>query len=349
MSGPHVLFLTSGQSVPSTRYRILPYLPRLQAAGICCDLAQSFPEKYKQLFPMGWKASRLLRKMTRRIDLWKARRRNYDAIILEREIFNDPTWHLEAAFRAVTRRFILDLDDAIFLNYPDKFARIAGMADQVLAGNQALAAESRKHCENVTVLPTAIDLDEYRFSSPRQPNEVPVIGWIGTASNVAYLKTALPALEQLAAHRRFVLRIVTSHKSVIRKLPFRAVNVEFHRWSAQTATTQIRQFDIGIMPLPDGPWERYKCGFKLLQYMACNMPAVASPVGVNSEIITHGVNGFLAGTTEDWLESFNFILDTPEHARFVGEAARKRIEQTYCIDVQFPKMMSAIVGNGQDF
>ncbi|WP_437228313.1 glycosyltransferase family 4 protein [Planctomicrobium sp. SH661] len=344
MPGPRVLFLTSGVNVPSTRYRILPYLARLQRLGVTCDVAHSYPEKYQKIDWLGWRASHLLRGVIRRVNLWKARRTHYDVIVLEREIFDDPTWHLEAAFRRVTNRFVLDVDDAIFLRYPEKFAKIAGMVDHILAGNRLLAEECRKHCEHVTVIPTAIDLNDYMFDAARVPNPVPVVGWIGTPANLPYLKIALPALERLALERQFILRIITSDAAAVQALPFRNVQVEFRKWSAMTATSEVRHFDLGIMPLPNEEWERYKCGFKLLQYMACSLPAIASPVGVNREIITHGVNGLLAESEQDWFEALNRILDQPQTAQSMGVEARMRIERHYSIDVQLPRLYSALLG-----
>jgi len=345
MSAQRVLFLTSGPNAPATRYRILPYLPRLRKLGLECDVRHSFPEKYQRLRLIGWRASHLLRGLMRRWDLWQARGAKYDAIVLEREIFDDPTWNMEAAFRLVTRRFLLDVDDGIFLRYPEKFEKIAGMADHILAGNRLLAEECRKFCPHVSVIPTAIDLDDYPCVFPRPVHRIPVIGWIGTAANLPYLKVAFPALKQLAEHRPFVLRIITSDEAEVHKLPFGTIPVEFRRWSAQSATQEIQQFDIGIMPLPDAPWERHKCGFKLLQYMAASLPAVASPVGANREIVSSKVDGILAATDQEWHDSLNQLLGDADWRTTLGRSARCKIEKHYSIDGYLPEVASIIMQN----
>jgi len=340
-----VLFLTSGMTAPATQYRILPYFPRLQSAGIQCDAWHSIPQKYHRFPWLGWWISNRIRKGIRRIQLLQARWRRYDAIVLEREIFDDPTWNYEAAFRLCTPRLILDVDDAVFLRYPEKFIRLAKMSDHVVAGNRMLAQEFQKHCPNVTIIPTAIDLNEYPPLGEKAVQEIPVIGWIGTPANLPYLNVALPALKRLAQTRRFRLRIITSDEHDLRVLNFETIPVEFRRWSASTAVREIQQFDIGIMPLPDEPWERCKCGFKLLQYMAAGVPAIASPVGVNAEMISHGKDGFLAETTRNWDDCFHQILSHPEELFALRQAARDKIESRYSIDVQLPNFLSAITGN----
>ncbi len=345
MPALRVLFLTSGPNIPSTRFRILPYLPRLRAQGMKCDVFHSIPPKYHEYPLLGWRLNQKLRKGMRQRDLFLARFRAYDVIVLERELFDDPSWNVEAAFRQTTPRFLLDVDDAIFLRYPEKFAQIAGMADQVLAGNHLLAEKCAEYCPRVSVFPTAVDLAEYPFSISQAAGkslDVPIIGWIGTPSNLPYLNVALPALKELARHRRFVLRIITGKAEDLKQVDFQEVPVEFRRWSAKTAVREIQQFSMGIMPLPDEPWERYKCGFKLLQYMAAGVPAVASPVGVNRDIITPGIHGCLAESAADWLDQLTFLLDNPDQAHAMVQAARHRVEEQYSIDVLTPKLLSAI-------
>ncbi|MCA9088079.1 MAG: glycosyltransferase family 4 protein [Planctomycetaceae bacterium] len=350
MPALRVLFLTSGPNVPSTRFRILPYLPRLRAQGLKCDVFHSAPPKYHEYPLLGWRLNQKLRKWMRQRDLVLARLRSYDVIVLERELFDDPSWNVEAAFRQSTSRFLLDVDDAIFLRYPEKFARIAGMADQVLAGNSLLAEKCAEYCSQVSVFPTAVDLAEYAFPIPQEARsslDVPIIGWIGTPSNLPYLNVALPALKEFARRRRFVLRIITSHAEDLKQVDFQEVPVEFRCWSAKTAVREIQQFSIGIMPLPDEPWERYKCGFKLLQYMAAGVPAIASPVGVNRDIITPGIHGCRAESTEDWLNQLTFLLDNPVQTLAMVQAARQKVEEQYSIDVLAPKLLAAIASDSE--
>lgn len=331
MPSRRVLFLTSGPNAPTTRYRILPYLPRLERMGWRCDVAHSRPEKYDWYRPLGWRGSQWLKRTVRRWHWLLARWRRYDVIVIEREIFDNPSWNFEEAFRRVTDRLVLDIDDAVFLRYPEKFGKIAALCDAIVAGNNGLAEVSRRACPRVTVIPTAIDLADYPCAPAPERSGPPVIGWIGTPANVPYLKEALPALRGLHGIRPFVFRVITSRADVVRALGDE-VPIEFRQWRADSAIDEIRDFDIGVMPLPEGDWERYKCGFKLLQYMACGKAAVASPVGVNAEIVEHGVNGMLATSTADWTRALDQLLADPESRRRLGQAARRTVESRYSVD-----------------
>jgi len=113
-------------------------------------------------------------------------------------------------------------------------------------------------------------------------------------------------------------------------------------WTEQTEVASISSFDIGIMPLLDGSFERGKCGYKLIQYMACGLPVVASPVGVNCQIVEHGVNGFLAETPEQWEQALQTLLADADLRQRMGQAGRKKVEQEYCIQVTGPKMAALL-------
>lgn len=121
-------------------------------------------------------------------------------------------------------------------------------------------------------------------------------------------------------------------------LEVRDVPVETRKWSEDTEVSAIQQFDAGIMPLPDAPWERGKCGYKLIQYMACRLPVVASPVGVNREIVEDGVNGFLAATPDEWVIALKQLRDHEELRQSMGMAGRKKVEAEYNIQVTAPKL-----------
>jgi glycosyltransferase involved in cell wall biosynthesis len=120
------------------------------------------------------------------------------------------------------------------------------------------------------------------------------------------------------------------------------VPVELIDWREDTEIEDIRRFDVGIMPLPDEPWARGKCGFKLIQYMACGLPVVASPVGVNSEIVQDNVSGFLATSTSEWVDALNVLLDSVETRRKMGAAGRQRVQEKYCLTVTAPKLVEVL-------
>lgn len=339
-----ILFLTSGPRVPSTRFRIIQYVPLLRAAGHRCTVAHSIPEKYGHFATIGWRLSQKLKRAVRRWHLLRARVGRYDAVVIEREIFNDGTFDMEQRFRAVAPLLVLDVDDAVFLNYPEKFDRVCRMCDLVLAGNRFLRERIEPANPNVVVVPTCIDAEAYRTKAAwPSPSGRPVVGWMGTTGNLQYLEVAAPALRRLAATCQFELRLIAPGDAPIAALDLEGVNLRFLRWDPRTEIEQLRQFDIGLMPLrADQPWDKYKCGLKLIQYMAVGIPAVASPVGVNAEIVVHGLNGYLAADTAAWIGALKpLLVDAGLRAR-IGQAARARAENDFSIQAWLPRLVDAM-------
>ncbi len=114
--------------------------------------------------------------------------------------------------------------------------------------------------------------------------------------------------------------------------------LDIQLWSEDTEVARRQDMDIGIMPLTDTPWARGKCGYKLIQYMACGLPVIASPVGVNAEIVEHGVNGFLATTEAEWREALVTLLRDPELRRKMGAEGRRKVEAQYSLQVWGPRV-----------
>jgi glycosyltransferase involved in cell wall biosynthesis len=194
----------------------------------------------------------------------------------------------------------------------------------VVCGNGYLAEFYRRHAANVRIIPTAVDTDRYS-SVVRIPSEVTRIGWIGTPLNEHHLKLVYPALSALARERRFELVIIGLNGALKWDLPA----VRYMQWNLQDELQFLGHFDIGIMPLDDSPFARGKCGFKLIQYMAAGLPVVASPVGVNCQIVEPGRNGFLANTQDDWRAMLRLLIDDPALRRRMGANGRELIRRSY--------------------
>lgn len=303
---------------PSFRHRIAAHIPALEAAGNACRV---------EIFPRRRYVLRALERLRRL--------REFDMLLVAK-------LKLEAGERRLVRgaipRLVYDFDDAIYYAKPDrageepdrtrrrvrKFERMCGIADLVLAGNETLAAFARPHARRVEVVPTGIDLAPYGGRAGAAPAG-PRLVWIGTAGNLPYLKIVEGALSELAAEfPALKLRIVSD------RLPggFSAP-LEFARWSSETEAAQLESSDVGIMPLDDDDWTRGKGGFKLLQYMAARLPVVASPVGVNREIVVEGETGFLARGGEEWKASLRRLLADADLRRRMGSAGRRRAEELY--------------------
>lgn len=254
----------------------------------------------------------------------------------------------EKIFSLVGIRYILDYDDAIFHLYDQhrlglvrwlfskKIAHIMQGAEIVIAGNSYIANYALKNgVRRVMVIPTVINLDRYPPYT-RANARIPqfTIGWIGSPSTSKFLKLIAPALAKVCANGN--VRVVLIGSGEI-ELP--GVPVEIFPWHEDTEVDLMRDFDVGIMPLPDEPWARGKCGFKLIQYMACGLPVIASPVGVNSEIVQEGVNGFLPVDNAGWVKAFDFLRENEESQQNMGASGRQAVEQRYCLQVTAPRLV----------
>ena len=168
-------------------------------------------------------------------------------------------------------------------------------------------------------------------------NNTFTIGWIGTPSTADYLQLILPTLDKITSNKQAIFRVVGSGPI---NLP--NINHEIIHWTENTEIELLHSFDVGIMPLFDDQWAKGKCGYKLIQYMACKIPVIASPVGINDQIIDHGQNGFLASSQEEWYESFMTLIESPELRDKMGLEGREKVEQKYSLQVTASKFIEII-------
>jgi hypothetical protein len=315
MSKPKILFMTSGRDVPSTRFRVNQYLPLLRQVA---RPGVSPCRPPKDLSPLdfrfgGWPLGMLLTagKLFSRLSAI-CRGPLHDLVYIERELLVSWAPKLEKLAMKMAPRSIFDFDDAIYLRHPEAIAEICRRATRVIVGNETLAEWARKHTDRVSVVPTSIDTD--RFTPGARDGKTVV--WTGSAENLKYLAAIRPRIKH-------PLRVVCNRKP--------GFDCEFIPWSPQTEVDALRTASIGIMPLPDEEWTRGKCGFKLLQYMACGLPCVASAVGVNREIV--GDTGVVG---EDWESGLERALALD------GAKARARVEELYSVRAVFPRWWAAI-------
>lgn len=338
-----ILFLSSGSRVPSSRFRILPYVSHFRAAGHQCVLAESFPQKYDYFPWIGFRPSQLLKRGVRWWHWLRAKLSSFDVVYIDREIFDDPTTDAEARFRACCRRMVMDFDDAVFLRNPEKFDRLLDMADLVVCGNRFLVERVQLKNDRTLLIPTCVDLNDYSVRPSAAERSRPVVGWMGTTGNLKYLSVAAEGLRTVARETDFELRIVVPDIGPLQAVDLNGVNVVHEPWDPANEVRQLQSFDIGLMPLfPDQDWDVYKCGLKLIQYLAVGVPGIAAPVGVNVEIIDDDRNGLLAQTPEQWADALRTLLTDESLRQKMGHHGRQAVEQKYSIQACFPILRDAL-------
>ena len=334
----------------SSRVRTYQYLKYLEDHGVQVTIAPLVGDDYVENLYAGrrkkWGA--ITRAYLERMkNVFRSSR--FDLLWVERELF---PWLPAFGIRFLVHRsipYVVDYDDAVFHRYEacpnfllrtllrSKIDYAMRHAKLIIAGNSYLADRAlRAGAEKVEILPSVVDLERY-FVVPPRPRERFTIGWIGSPATKQYLHLVAPALADLCKDDR--TRVVLVGAGSI-ELP--GVPVEILPWSEETEVASIQDFDVGIMPLPDDAWTRGKCGYKLIQYMACGRPVVASPVGVNSQIVEENLNGFIVRTTEEWVRALTSLRNNPSLREKMGEAGRKKVEDHYCLQVTAPRLLSLL-------
>ncbi|MDD5296568.1 MAG: glycosyltransferase family 4 protein [Rhodocyclaceae bacterium] len=335
----------------SSRLRFEQYFPYLESHGISVVAAPLLDDAYlRQLYGKQGRSPwhLLVRYIGRLRELTAAGQ--FDLVWLEKEFLPWLPGGVEAWLARHLPPLAIDYDDAIFHNYDrhasplvrhllgGKIARLVRQSALVVAGNPYLADYAqRAGAPAVTILPTVIDLERYPETGVERSEEFRV-GWIGSPSTVHYLESVLPALAAVA--RELPLRLVLVGGKLPGRQPFAVTELP---WSESTEVRDIGSFDVGIMPLPDEAWERGKCGYKLVQYMACSKPIIASPVGINQEIVTEGEDcGLLAGDTLSWTQALRTLAGDVKLCRRLGQAGRRKVEARYCVQATAPLLLASL-------
>jgi glycosyltransferase involved in cell wall biosynthesis len=269
----------------------------------------------------------------------------YDFVFIHREVapIGPPVFEWILA-KVLKRKIIYDFDDAIWITdrrneswilrigkWRSKVGLICNWSYKVSCGNEYLCSYARLFSPNVVYNPTTIDTKNMHNPSifepePSQQRTIR-IGWTGSHSTLKYLIEIEKVLNEILRkypHVKFV--VIADRKPTFLSLP-----LSFISWNPDTEIKDLMTFDIGIMPLPDDQWANGKCGFKALQYMALELPAVASPVGVNSKIIDHGINGFLCSSPQAWEDALQLLIENSKLRKSMGENGRKKIIRHYSV------------------
>jgi len=335
----------------SSRLRSYQYLPYLNSCGFDVTASPLFGDDYvTSMYAGNISVTSVLKSYLSRVR-WLLNANRFDLVWVEKEMLPwIPSW-VELGIFPSGVKLVVDYDDALFHRYDlhrssavrfvlgKKIDAVMRRADLVLVGNDYLGERAiQAGARRVEWLPTVVDVSRYTVS-PEEVVSPLTIGWIGSPNTARYLKLIAPVLRKLAASYDVRVVAVGANAEQLNDLP-----IEVRPWSEESEVAEIQRFDIGIMPLPDEPFERGKCGYKLIQYMACGKPVVASPVGVNKQIVQDGVNGFLAASIAQWEQYLVMLCDNAALRKQLSFAGRAHIEVNYSMQKTAPRL-AALLGS----
>lgn len=330
---------------PGQRYRIEQYLEYMEQNGYEFKFSNILDERTDALFYTGSvldKAKVILRSFFIRLkDLMEVRK--YDAVYVYREAFVLRGVFFERMVTWLGVKLVFDFDDSIwlanisaenqkfsFLKNPLKTNTLIRLSDMTTVGNKYLKAYADQYGDHVVVLPTTINMKDYQLEKSLNKEGQVCIGWTGSPTTIPHfelIEDVLLALKEKYKDQVYYKVIgdpnYTNEKLGVQGMP----------WSSETEALDLSELDIGIMPLENDEWSQGKCACKGLQYMALGIPAVLSPVGINSDIITPNENGFLAETKEEWLDVLSQLIDDLSLRKRIGEKGRETVQNHFSSDV----------------
>lgn len=342
---PRILFIATHRPnrSPSQRFRFEQYLNYLKQEGWEYDFSFLISESADAFF---YQKGHFFRKLLIIINGWFIRLGNvlnankYDIIFIQREAFITGTTFFERRFSKSSAKVIYDFDDSIWLsNVSDanknwnwlknsnKTKEIISVADLIFTGNQYLSDYAKQVNDNVVIIPTTIDTEEYQ--KIHKENKKIYVGWSGSITTIQHFEYALPFLTELKNKYKdqIEIKVIGDGNYINRELDIKGI-----AWNKENEIEELSSFDIGIMPLPDDGWSSGKCGLKGLQYMALEIPTIMSPVGVNTEIIQDGINGFLAEDKQEWIEKISRLIESADLRDKIGKSGRKTVIEKYSVN-----------------
>lgn len=321
------MFIGRSANLASTRIRMANLIEPLSYHGVHAEL---------HILP---------KSLRKRIKLFR-KSSAFDIVVLQKKLLSPLVFFF---LRQASKRLVYDFDDAVFfrdafgskVDAPEwfsksrwrRFRHTVREADLVLAGNKYLESYARKYHTNVTILPSSVTLSKLPIRSNFPENSKPVVGWLGSRTTMKYILSIESILARVAAVHPFELRIISD-------TPCSMATLTCHHipWSLEQQDLEIAHFDIGLMPLSDDPWTNGKCAYKLLQYMAAEVPFVASAVGMNVEVANGNTTGFAVRSEWEFAEKLLKLLEDKALRRQMGKAGRAFVEKHYTVEVIADKL-----------
>jgi glycosyltransferase involved in cell wall biosynthesis len=356
-----ILFFTNlPTSLASSRIRVGQYLPLFDRAGTAYT-AMHYAPSTRFLTSTATGGLRRLREQAHKLAaLFRvlAAAPNYDIVFLQKTV---PPIIFQRLVRQRNCNIVFDFDDAVFTLPADsrvppsvharhrrKLEHILGISSCTIVGNSYLAEYARRFNANVFVVPSAVDCSRFRPLGRTRGQQQFIVGWCGTGEqHLPHISLLMEPLERIGREYPIVFRLIGSMGSRKIQEAFaraRHYSVEIVDWvDPQDIAVEIAQFDIGVMPLVDDEWARGKCGYKALEYMACGIPTICSPVGINRDIVRDGENGFLASDSDEWTDKLKRLVEDQALRLTLGKRGRQTVEQGYSLESCFAKLHEVLL------
>lgn len=342
-----VLFLTTGTEVmASSRVRVYQYLPYLEKAGIHYLVipTSSIPVRrtkfgilrsFERKFNSGIKYSKLI--------LFSI---ICDVVFIQKVL--PPIW-LQNLIKLLNKNIVFDFDDALYASHQTSISTNLNIIRKrliniiriskylVILKNEDIKKFTSQFNKNILTITGPMDCQRY-FPRGKKKGKDIVIGWIGHPLNTPYLKPLFNVFRKISKkYPNVIIELIGTFNLVVED-----VNIKFKKWSLDTEVRDLQNFDIGIMPLSDDEWSRGKGGYKLLQYMAVGIPCVASPIGINSQLIKEGINGYFANSDDQWYEKLEILIEDEKLRKLIGRNGRGIVEEQYSLKMSAPKLIKLI-------
>lgn len=343
-----VYFTKYTRNGASSRLRSYQYYKYLSAVGFECIYHPLHSDRYlKLLYSKKFRGLQAIFSYFLRLRALTSIKKS-DIIFIEKELFPYMPPLFEYFLLKFGFKFIVDYDDAIHHNYDknknilikfflgNKISKVMRYATLVIVGNKYLYDYATKNnVTNITVIPTVIDENKY-FIDKKLDTKIN-IGWIGTPVTSKFLKVLIPLFQELKQDFDVKFTFIGALQEDFQYEFIKCVN-----WQEDSEVELIQSFDIGIMPLGESFFDKGKCGYKLIQYMACGIPVIASPIGENKFIVDHFKNGYLATTLDDWRNYLIRLISDRNLRNNFGYEGHIKINDDYTIASQGPKLIEAL-------
>lgn len=332
---------------PSQRFRVELFEPYLQQAGIDYTIvpfmdSMTWDKLYKKGSPLQ-KAWGIFKGYLRRLKTVLLDVAKYEYVFIHREAapLGPPVfeWIISKLWR---KKIIYDFDDAIWIPNTSeenklaawlkcfwKVKHICKWAYKIAAGNDYLSHFASQFNSQVNVLPTCVDMERMHNGIKMHTSNKPIVGWTGSHSTLPYIDHVVETIRQLQAEMDFTFLVIANKKPNLELKDW-----QFIEWNETTEIEDLLKMDIGIMPLEEDAWSEGKCGFKIIQYLALGIPAIASPVGVNKVIIENNINGYLCYTPSDWKSKLAILIQNNALRAQLGTTGRQKIATKYSTQSQ---------------